>query len=545
MLFVLQEDDGVMEFVGSLQNLALNETMRSVRFLGDRVFVTTFRDVDPLFAIDLADPANPKSVGHITLPGFTSYMHLVDENYLLTVGRNTPVGISGPTQVSLFDITNLEQPRRIAEYTFARFSTSEAELDHHAFGYYAEHGLLGMPVARVFVERVDQDGDGYRETRRTVQENLLAVFSVDAAATNPAERLVLSGEIEHDTPVRRSGYIGDKLYSIASDSIKVVDVAALNTVIATVNTLPLQDEDDDDPPPPPVTELTQGSVTTEQLMGRFPAVRPESLLLTVTDRARQDLATRLGLDSGAPMLVSAEAAPEAPGGGYQLAFRVGEDHYYLYRAGTNGNVQLVDDDYDFSATAGAWHAVASFVVTPPAGLAGDYNSDGRVDQEDHTTWRANFGAWSLTSYLPADGNHDGNVNAADYVLWRNNRGAVAAASALAGDFDASGTVDQADYQIWGSTFGSTTDLRADANRNNEIDAADYAIWRRARSAAVSQAIDDGLLTSLALDRDDSPAANSPADSHDQNDADADQQSTSQADAVDAALESAWYDSVEP
>jgi uncharacterized secreted protein with C-terminal beta-propeller domain len=142
----LQEDDGVFEFVGSLQNLALDETMKSVRFLGDRAFVTTFRTVDPLFAIDLSDPTRPESVGHITLPGFTSYMHLVDENHLLTVGRNTPPGNAGPTQVSLFDISDLTQPLRIAEYTFERFSTSEAEVDHHAFGYFAEHGLLGMPA---------------------------------------------------------------------------------------------------------------------------------------------------------------------------------------------------------------------------------------------------------------------------------------------------------------------------------------------------------------------------------------------------------------
>jgi hypothetical protein len=536
MLFVLQEDDGVFEFVGSLQNLALNETMRSVRFLGDRVFVTTFRDIDPLFAIDLADPANPKSVGHITLPGFTSYMHLVDENFLLTVGRNTPVGFSGPTQVSLFDITNLQQPRRIAEYTFARFSTSEAELDHHAFGYYAEHGLLGMPVARVFVERVDEDGDGYRETRRTVTENLLAVFSVDANATNPAERLVLSGEIEHETPVRRSGYIGDKLYSIASDSIKVVDVAALNTVIATVNTLPLPEEDDD-PPPPPVLIPGQIFATTEQLVSRFPAVLPDSLLLTVVDRARADLAMRLTLYSGAPLLVSAEGAPEAPGGGYQLAFRVGEDHY-LYRAGTNGNVQLIDDDYEFSDDA--WHAIGSFVATPPpAGLPGDFNRDNRVDDQDRLVWRANFGAWSLTSYLPADGNHDGTVNAADYAVWRDNRGAVAQ-STVAGDFDASGTVDQADYQVWRSTFGSTTDLRADANRDNQVDAADFAIWRRARSAAtaVGQALDELLLTGAAFTGDGSAARASLLGEgiNDSSNGD-DAGSSSGLEAVDVALES--------
>jgi uncharacterized secreted protein with C-terminal beta-propeller domain len=534
MLFVLQEDDGVFEFVGSLQNLALNETMRSVRFLGDRVFVTTFRDVDPLFAIDLSDPANPTAVGHITLPGFTSYMHLVDENYLLTVGKNTPVGHSGPTQVSLFDITNLEQPRRIAEYTFERFSTSEAELDHHAFGYYAEHGLLGMPLARVFFERVDEDGDGYRETRRAVTENLLAVFSVDTAAANPSERLVLSGEIEHDTPVRRSGYIGDKLYSIASDSVKAVDVTALNDVIAEVSILPLPEEEEENPPPPPTPVIPgQYLLSADQRLEVFPAVRNDSLLMTVTDRARSDLAARLEVGEGAPMLVSAEASPEAPGGGYQLVFRMGDDHY-LYRAGTNGNVQLIDDSYEF--TGEAWHAVGSFVVAPPAGLPGDYNNDNRVDDQDRQVWRANFGAWSLTSYPTADGNRDGNVDAADDALWRKYRGAVAL-TALAGDFDASGAVDDADYNVWRTTFGSTTDFRADANRDHQIDAADYSIWRRARTAAAQgQAVDQLLLTGAGLSN--SPALTgglSPGDGAslfvpDESDPGA------YADAIDAALE---------
>ena len=80
VLFVLQEDDGVFEFVGSLQNLALDETMRSVRFMGDRAFVTTFRTIDPLFGIDLSDPTQPAGVGHLTLPGFSSYMQLIDDD---------------------------------------------------------------------------------------------------------------------------------------------------------------------------------------------------------------------------------------------------------------------------------------------------------------------------------------------------------------------------------------------------------------------------------------------------------------------------------
>jgi hypothetical protein len=85
-----------------------------------------------------------------------------------------------------------------------------------------------MPVSRTQLERVDVDGDGFCETSRTITEELLSIFTVNADAADLNARLVLSGEIEHDTPVRRSGYIGDKLYSIAGDSVKVVDVSAPN-----------------------------------------------------------------------------------------------------------------------------------------------------------------------------------------------------------------------------------------------------------------------------------------------------------------------------
>jgi Beta propeller domain len=468
MLFVLEEDGGVMEFVGSLQNLALNETMRSVRFLGNTAFVTTFRNIDPLFAIDLTDPARPESVGHITLPGFTSYMHLIDEDHLLTVGRNTPTGGSGPTQVSLFDISNLLQPLRVAEYTFERFSTSEAELDHHAFGYYAEHGMLGMPVARVFIERVDLDGDGYRETRRSVRRDDLAVFSVDADAANSADRLVLETAIEHGTPVRRSGYIGDKLYSIANDSVKVVDVADLDTLIAELIVVEPPEEN-----PPVVIPFAGADLAAgaSEVTTAFPATRSDARLIAAINRARTDLAQRLQSELGAAMLVTAEAAPNAPGGGYNLVFRAGDEHY-LYRA-TSGLVQLVEAGYEFSA-GGVWHAAEFAHAVPPSQMPGDFNFDSRVDDQDHAVWRSAYGTWSLTEFLPADGNGNGIVDLADSVIWRKNLGA------MAGDFDRSAAVGQGDYDTWQSTYGSITDLQADGNHNGVVDTADYVVWRKAQ-----------------------------------------------------------------
>jgi len=225
VLFVLRDDGGVFEFVGSMQNLALGERIYSVRFLGDRAFITTFRNIDPLFAVDLSDPARPESRGHVTIPGFNSYMQLIDQNHLLAVGRNTAARGSGPTQVSLFDIEDLSRPRLIDQYTFERFSTSEAEADHHAFGWFGEHQTLAMPSARVYWERVDTDGDGYSETRSSVREDELFVFKIDVNATRQSgDGIQLLGGIEHDSPVHRSAFIEDVLYSIASDSVQAVSI---------------------------------------------------------------------------------------------------------------------------------------------------------------------------------------------------------------------------------------------------------------------------------------------------------------------------------
>jgi hypothetical protein len=239
--------------------------------------------------------------------------------------------------------------------------------------------------------------------------------------------------------------------------------------------------DPDPEPPTHIPTLPFGFIDAASQTTNFPALRSDSMLLSTVDLARADLAQRLDEAGGAPMLVTAEATPDAPGAGYDLVFRVGDEHY-KYRAGAGGHVLLVDNDYEFDAAAGAWNAVESDLTAAPVGLAGDYNDDGRVDDADRGVWRANFGAWSLTTSLAADGNRDGIVDTADYVVWRANLGAVAAVASLAGDFDASGAADQADYALWQATFGSTADLRADGNHNGEVDLADYAVWRNAVNA---------------------------------------------------------------
>ena len=264
-LFVLRDDQGLLENVGSLQNLGLDETIRSVRFMGPRAFLVTFRNVDPLFALDVSDPQQPRVLGHLTLPGFSSYLQLIDDTHLLTVGYNTPLGNSGPIQVSLFDVADMLHPRQVDEYTFERFSSSEAAVDHHAFGYYARHGLFALPSAHSYVERVDLNGDGYRETNQWHTEYELMVFRVDVtAAPGSNQGLIKLAEIAHDSPVRRSGYIDDKLYSVADNSVHVVDVTAPNVILATADNLLRQIE----PPPGPVPIILPLDAAAQQTIDR-------------------------------------------------------------------------------------------------------------------------------------------------------------------------------------------------------------------------------------------------------------------------------------
>jgi len=349
VLFVLRDDDGVLEFVGGMQNLALDESIRSVRFMGQRAFVTTFRDIDPLFAVDLSDPADPSAVGHVTMPGFNSYMQFIDETHILAVGRNTPIGNTGPTQVSLFDVGDLSQPRLIDRYTFERFSTSEAEADHHAFGWFAEHEVLAMPSTRGYWQRVDEDGDGFRETRAWIREDELCLFTIDVAATRQqGGGIRLLGEVAHESPVRRSAYIEDVLYSVAENSVQAVSIADPAVQFGWID---LGDETEPDAP-----SIDDSSSGEEEPLA--------NVILAATDH----LAQSMGTDRNAVLAITAESAlwsegcigpgADSCGGsalpGFRVVLGIG-DGRYLYHTDAEQNVALTDELFQFEPSGNVWH----------------------------------------------------------------------------------------------------------------------------------------------------------------------------------------------
>ena len=152
-VYVLQQDGGALSIAGRVENIAPGETIQSARFIGNRGYVVTFEQIDPLFTLDLADPANPRIVGELKVPGFSTFIVPMDDTHLLTVGQYIPDddGTFRPwaVQLSIFDVSDFANPSLmdsavIGEETGAY---SEALWNPKAFTYYADRGVVGLPVS--------------------------------------------------------------------------------------------------------------------------------------------------------------------------------------------------------------------------------------------------------------------------------------------------------------------------------------------------------------------------------------------------------------
>ena len=151
-LFVLRDNDTQgMDTVGEVTGYADGERIFSARFFNDKAFVVTFRQVDPLFGFDLNDHINPFIVSELKIPGFSTYIHPLTEDLLLTIGQDgDDQGASNDIAIKLFDVSDLSDLQLIDNYVpdaDSGYSWSAASWDHHAFNYHAEAEMLAIPYS--------------------------------------------------------------------------------------------------------------------------------------------------------------------------------------------------------------------------------------------------------------------------------------------------------------------------------------------------------------------------------------------------------------
>jgi uncharacterized secreted protein with C-terminal beta-propeller domain len=202
---VLRERDGKLTEVGVADGLGRGEKIYSVRFVGARGYVVTFRETDPLYSLDLADPAHPRVTGELKINGYSAHLQPVGENRLIGIGQEAdgdgrPLG----TQVSLFDVADPAAPRRLDQH-FVKYAQSEAEIDPHAVLWWPATDLLVIPLS-------DVKSDGP------------LALHVTGDRLQSAERLAVTG------PVRRSLVIGDVLWSITDSGLLASNVSTLDKI---------------------------------------------------------------------------------------------------------------------------------------------------------------------------------------------------------------------------------------------------------------------------------------------------------------------------
>ncbi len=137
---------GSLRQIGRVSGLGATEEIKSVRFAGDVGYVVTFRLVDPLYVLDLSDPANPMEVGELKIPGFSRYLHPLSGGLLLGVGRDADpqTGWERGLQATLFDVSDPANPTQLAVLPLGDDAYSPVEQDHRAFRY--QDGVAWIPV---------------------------------------------------------------------------------------------------------------------------------------------------------------------------------------------------------------------------------------------------------------------------------------------------------------------------------------------------------------------------------------------------------------
>lgn len=224
-LFIL---DGSMEQVGSVEDLAKGERIYSARFMGDKAYMVTFKETDPLFVIDVAVPSSPQVLGELKIPGFSNYLHPLGEDHLIGFGSDTKLVpskegearvVTGGMKISLFDVSDFENPmEKDTEIIGGQGTSSALQYDHKALFTHPEKNLFGFPVAlyrETGGEYIEFEGEG------------AMIYTITPNGIEQTANLIKESSAQYEdwnTSIQRIVYIGETLFTIANSEIKSYDL---------------------------------------------------------------------------------------------------------------------------------------------------------------------------------------------------------------------------------------------------------------------------------------------------------------------------------
>lgn len=242
--------DSNMVKLGETESLAKGEKMYSSRFLGNKAYLVTYKTVDPLYVIDLSNPKNPKALGELKIPGYSTYLHPYDEDHIIGIGMETKEivrrGIDGTIistsaqivgmKMALFDVSDVNSPKQISSVVIGNSRTTSAVLTNHkALLFSKEKKLLAIPVNNYTSDfGISDDNDNIddvialytKATNNFVSEGY-EVYNIDLdkgftkKGTIIHENGLNSSKYYSVTHLLRGMYIEDNLYTVSENMIKI------------------------------------------------------------------------------------------------------------------------------------------------------------------------------------------------------------------------------------------------------------------------------------------------------------------------------------
>jgi uncharacterized secreted protein with C-terminal beta-propeller domain len=206
--------------------------------------MVTFKKVDPFFIIDVRDPANPKMLGWLKIPGYSDYLHPLDENHVIGIGKEAVAAEEGDfawyqgVKISLFDVTDVSKPHETSKYVIGdRGSDTPVLRDHKALLFDKARNLMVIPALVAEIDRSQYPGEIPANAYGQPVWQGAYVFNVTVG-----EGIVLKGRITHFDDgfekqqyymgrfIERAFYIGDFLYTLSYEMVKINDLSSLAQV---------------------------------------------------------------------------------------------------------------------------------------------------------------------------------------------------------------------------------------------------------------------------------------------------------------------------
>ena len=245
-----------MKLIGESEKVAQGEKMYSSRFIGQRGYLVTYLNTDPLFCFDLSNPKKPEILGELQISGYSTYLHPYDENHLIGIGYESEIRTNRNSQgkvisnnavitgmkMAIFDVTDINNPIMVSDTKIGDSTTRSSILTNHkALLFSKEKQIIAIPVNTYDSELEIEDGNNdisnitktYTTRSKGYRTEGYLVYNI-----NLTDGLQSKGFIEHETDVKRySGtnlirglYIKDNLFTVSQGMIKVNKIDTLEEI---------------------------------------------------------------------------------------------------------------------------------------------------------------------------------------------------------------------------------------------------------------------------------------------------------------------------